>query len=125
MSCRGYVKEYGEQISKYRWCRGGNSVEVPDLKQLLQFKSNRTRNMQTVTIVTQLSLERISMLEQQCGLWPHAISAVVYIPMVKGKIFSAEEDNWHAQPLEVGIEAVRSVLIFLKGLLFKIILYYI
>jgi len=62
-----------------------------------------------VTIVTQLSLERIQMLEHQCSLWPHPIAAAFYIPLVQGKIFSAESSKWEGATLEEGLAAIAAM----------------
>lgn len=105
---RAWVRSYGTHVSKYRWCRGGSDGEVPDLQQVMMLRSEKPRPQRAVTIVTQLSLERTSMLEQQCAHWPHPISAVVYIPLVRGKIFSAEDDDWMLAPLEKGVDAMRA-----------------
>lgn len=103
---RAWYRHFGDDVSKYRWCRGGSETEVPDLKQVLMLRSDKQRPQRGVTIVTQLSLERMSMLEQQCAHWPHPIAAVVYIPVVRGKIFSGEDDDWHLSPIERGIDAM-------------------
>jgi glycosyltransferase-like protein LARGE len=47
------------------------------------------------------------MLEQQCAHWPHPIAAVVYIPMIEGRISSTEDDSWNGTSLEDGIEEVK------------------
>jgi len=104
---RAWAKAFGADVSKYRWCRGGSNVEVPELKQVLMLRSTKSRPTRAVTVVTQLSLERASMLEQQCSLWPHPVAAVVYIPLLRGRIFSAEEGPWNMAPLEQGIEEMK------------------
>eukprot|EP00889_Picochlorum_renovo_P002713 jgi/Picre1/29743/NNA_005125.t1 len=85
ISSRRWVKKYGEQVVRYKWCRGGMASEVPELERVLILRSRKEMPKRAVTIVTQLSVERLSMLEQQCAHWPHPISAVVYIPLVKGE----------------------------------------
>jgi glycosyltransferase-like protein LARGE len=106
---RAWAKAFGGEVSKYRWCRGGSNVEVPELKQVLMLRSTKPRPARAVTVVTQLSLERASMLEQQCSLWPHPVAAVVYIPLLRGRIFSAEEGPWNMAPLEQGIEEMKAL----------------
>jgi hypothetical protein len=106
---RAWAKAFGAEVSKYRWCRGGSNIEVPELKQVLMLRSTKPRPTRAVTVVTQLSLERASMLEQQCSLWPHPVAAVVYIPLLRGRIFSAEEGPWNMAPLERGIEEMRAL----------------
>ena len=108
MSSRSWVKRYGDDVVKYKWCRGGRVEEVPQLERVLILRSNRDLPLNAVTIVTQLSIERLAMLEQQCAHWPHPIAAVVYIPLVRGKISSTEDESWNGTSLEVGIEEVKT-----------------
>jgi hypothetical protein len=107
MSSRSWVKRYGADVVKYKWCRGGRATEVPELERVLILRSNKPLPQNAVTIVTQLSIERIAMLEQQCDHWPHPIAAVVYIPLVRGRISSTEDPSWNGTSLEVGIEEVK------------------
>ncbi len=91
-------------------CRAPKSTEsVPSLQRIKLFRSRKPRPEQAVTIVTQLSLERIHMLEQQCSLWPQQIAAAFYIPLVQGKIFSAESSKWDGAPLEEALAAVAAM----------------
>lgn len=39
------------------------------------------------------------------------ISAVLYIPLLKGRIFSAEEPDWNKRSLDVGVAEVRGILL--------------
>ena len=106
---RAWNKAHGDSVSKYKWCRGGSVNEVPELRQVLIMKSAKPRPERAVTVVTQLSLERSEMLEQQCSLWPHPIAAVVYIPLLRGRIFSSEEGEWHLATLDHGIAAMKGL----------------
>lgn len=107
-SSRSWWKSFGEKVSKYRWCRGGSEAEVPDLKQVMILQNRKERPKNDVTIVTQLSLERLDMLEQQCSLWPGSIAAVVYVPLVHGSIFSPLESPWQDAPLDQMVEELQS-----------------
>ncbi len=107
MSSRSWVRRYGDDVVKFKWCRGGKAEEVPQLERVLILRSNRILPQNAVTIVTQLSIERLAMLEQQCAHWPHPIAAVVYIPLVRGQISSTEDESWNGTSLEVGIEEVK------------------
>lgn len=90
-------------------CRAPRSAEtVPALKRIKLFHSRKSRPKQAVTIVTQLSLERIHMLEHQCSLWPHPIAAAFYIPLVQGKIFSAESSKWEGATLEEALASLAA-----------------
>lgn len=101
-----YVVRYNHSVPKYQWCRGGPPELVPQLRQLLLARSDKQRPARGLTLVTQLSVERFSMLENQCRNWPHAISATLYVPTVGGRVFSAEDKAWHKQPLDAAIAAV-------------------
>lgn len=115
ISSRSWVKRYGDDVVQYRWCRGGKRAEVPDLERVLILRSSKNIPKRAVTIVTQLSIERLSMLEQQCAHWPHPIAAVVYIPMVQGKISSTEDDTWNGTSLDAGIDELKQYAERMKG----------
>lgn len=61
------------------------TYELPQLKieQTLDSKKDKTNT--DVTLVTQLSFERLYMLEGQCDVWDGVISAAVYIALVDGQ----------------------------------------
>lgn len=94
---------YGDDVSLFKWCRQGLPEEVPQLQQVLKLESSKPRPERGLTVVTQLSLERFQMLENQCSTWPLQISAVLYIPLLHGRIFSAEEPYWNKKSLDVGV----------------------
>lgn len=106
IASRTWWKSFGSRVSKYRWCRGGSEFEVPDMKQVMILRSQKERKTNDVTIVTQLSLERLDMLHQQCSLWPGSIAAVIYVPLVHGNIFSPIESHWQGAPLDQMVEEV-------------------
>lgn len=71
----------------------GNSTMVEQLPQLKieqVLDSNKPRSPQDVTLVTQLSFERLYMLEGQCDVWNGVISAAVYIALLNGKVVTVE-----------------------------------
>ncbi|KAL4420519.1 hypothetical protein ABPG75_010175 [Micractinium tetrahymenae] len=103
-----WCKRYGDDVTIFKWCRQGLPEEVPQLQQVLKLESTKPRPARGLTIVTQLSLERFQMLENQCSTWPLQISAVLYIPLLHGRIFSAEESYWNKKSLDVGVaESLR------------------
>eukprot|EP00890_Picochlorum_soloecismus_P000346 jgi/Picsp_1/1311/NSC_04792-R1_glycosyltransferase-like protein large1-like len=110
MSSKTWVKRYGKNVSRYKWCRGGKRAEVPSLERIQMYQSRKKIPSRAVTIVTQLSIERLAMLEQQCSHWPHTISAVVYIPLVEGLISSTEDEMWNGMPLKEGLQEVERLL---------------
>jgi len=110
MSSKSWVRQYGSAVPQYSWCKGAPDKALPDLHPAALLRSNKTRPTPGLTVVTQLSLERLRMLETQCRLWPNQIAAVVYIPLQRGKIFSAEEpEQWHMKPLYMGMAAIKQL----------------
>ena len=101
----------GKQVNKHRWCRAQNITEVlPDLRRLGLLQSKKQIPQRAVTIVTQLSIDRIPMLRKQCSLWSHPISAAMYIPLMRGNMFSAEKGSrWHGALLETGMAALAAL----------------
>lgn len=71
-------------LAKYQACQIDDSVELPDLRTVERWKSKKTLPLESMSIVTQLSLERMNMLKMQCSSWTDRIAGVVYVPYVKG-----------------------------------------
>ena len=70
-----------------------NSTMVESLPQLhveASLSSDKPREPTDVTLVTQLSFERLYMLEGQCNVWHGVISAAVYIALVQDKAVTVE-----------------------------------
>ena len=56
--------------------------EVPTLETLGAWTSERALDLErSVSIVTQLSVDRLNMLENQCRSWDDALVAVIYVPV--------------------------------------------
>ena len=106
LSSSQYVAHYNASVPKYQWCRGAPPSLVPQLARVLLARSGKRRAARGVTLVTQLSVERFAMLENQCRSWPHAISAALYVPTLGGRVFSAEDRGWNKAPLDAAIQAV-------------------
>lgn len=64
--------------------------QLPQLKIEQMLDSSKPRSPQDVTLVTQLSFERLYMLEGQCDVWNGVISAAVYIALLNGKVVTVE-----------------------------------
>ena len=62
-----------------RTCKAGNEEEVPKLKTLEQWISSKARPRESVTLLTQLSADRMPMLENQCRIWPDPVIAVMFV----------------------------------------------
>jgi hypothetical protein len=83
--------------------------DLPQLRIEQILDSTKPRAASDVTLVTQLSFERLYMLEGQCDVWNGAISAAVYIPLVSGRAVTVEL-NSNQDPRLVPIDAVRAQL---------------
>lgn len=126
-SNRAWVKRYGKRVVPSRWCRPHNSdmhEDVPSLKRVALLQRSSTVAAKTdlpqdvqrkLSIVTHLSLERTMMLEQQCMYWPYKIAAVIYIPLVGGRIFTPQDHDWHDSPLYKAIDELEAFHARLSG----------
>ena len=68
-----------------RACRSPSQKEeseLPNLVSIQRWTSSRERPRESISLVTQLSLDRLPALETQCITWPDHVVAVVYVPMV-------------------------------------------
>eukprot|EP00890_Picochlorum_soloecismus_P001278 jgi/Picsp_1/2150/NSC_05615-R1_glycosyltransferase-like protein large1 len=74
-----------------RPCEGPESSKsvgeggLPRLETIHEWMSNKTYSSESLTLLTQLSADRLSMLENQCRTWSDYIIAVVYIPLIRSK----------------------------------------
>lgn len=59
--------------------------ELPNLISIQQWGTVKERPRESVSLITQLSIDRLPVLENQCITWPDPVVAVVYIPMVANK----------------------------------------
>ncbi|KAL4446810.1 hypothetical protein ABPG77_008054 [Micractinium sp. CCAP 211/92] len=76
-------------LAKYPgFCRKMRPPNVPVLTVQRMWLTGKQRNGTDVSLVTQLSVDRLYMLEAQCGSWGSIISASVHIPLVEGRIVS-------------------------------------
>ncbi|GAB4818755.1 hypothetical protein N2152v2_005801 [Parachlorella kessleri] len=83
-----------------------NTADLPALKIEQVLKTKKPRQPTDVTLVTQLSFERLYMLEGQCDVWSGVISAAVYIALVKGRAVVVEL-NSNQDPMLVSMELVE------------------
>jgi hypothetical protein len=82
---------------------GSNLDILPQLKIEHKIDTKKERSKTDVTLVTQLSFERLYMLEGQCAVWSGVISAAVYIALVDGKAVTVElnsNQDPHLTPME-------------------------
>lgn len=91
-------------------CRAGNATErLPDLVSQRVLRSVHPRSPRSIALVTQLSLNRLGMLENQCLAYHDAVAAVVYIAIAQqaGTIVCPEAPELHGRPLSEGLAAVE------------------
>lgn len=72
-------------------CTEDTMTALPQLKLEQVWKPSRSGFDTDVTLVTQLSLESLNMLQAQCELWSGPIAAVAYMPLVKGRLVSMDD----------------------------------
>lgn len=65
--------------------------DVPTLVVKKVYWSKKVRNPNDITLVTQLSIDRLSALEVQCSLWSGVVTAAVYVPAVDTRIVSSNK----------------------------------
>lgn len=63
------------------------------LQSIRTWRSSKPARRESITIVTQLSLERLEALRGQCWMWSDRTAAVIYVPLVNGGAFSLEKDS--------------------------------
>ena len=67
------------------------SHSVPELESIHEWVSDKSFERESVTLLTQLSIDRLSMLENQCQAWDDPLVAVVYVPLIQGgKVYGSE-----------------------------------
>lgn len=90
-------------------CKPGNETErLPELQSVRVLRSAAPRSPRAVTLVTQLSLNRLAMLENQCRAHRGPIAAVVYVAVVQpaGTVFCPEATHLDGRPLQAAVDAV-------------------
>lgn len=90
-------------------CRKKKHPPIQPLTTSHVWESKRERTKESVTLVTQLSLERIAMLRSQCTLWPDRIAAAVYAPVFDGKVISFDKQDVNGTSLEDAKAALASL----------------
>lgn len=83
-----------KEAKLYQSCQLDRHSDLPKLQKIHTWKSSRKVSDRSISIVTQLSLERLSMLRSQCRIWTDKITAVLYIPYMKG--FGVISEDVHA-----------------------------
>ena len=67
------------------------SHAVPELESIHEWVSEKHLERESISVLTQLSVDRLSMLENQCQAWDDPLVAVIYVPLVEGgKVYGSE-----------------------------------
>ena len=78
-----YARDTSEELNEYHTCQVDREAKLPELKSVFVWRSKKRMPPESITLVTQLSLERLSMMRSQCKIWGDRISAAIYLPYVK------------------------------------------
>ncbi|GAB4821433.1 hypothetical protein N2152v2_008479 [Parachlorella kessleri] len=94
-------------LSAQQRCQAPKKTEaLPVLDEVGTWPAASPVDPQHVTLVTQLSLERLNMLENQCEVWPHALAAAVYVPLLKELVVSLDSPALNGIRLAQALEMV-------------------
>lgn len=74
--------------------------ELPDVRTIATIGTGKPRESTDITLVTQLSFERLHMLEGQCRAWTGVIAAAVHVPVVRGKAVVSRAGRSSQGPVE-------------------------
>lgn len=77
-------------LCKNKMHDAGVKEQIPQLEIVHILDTRKPRSPSDVTLVTQLSFERLYMLEGQCNVWDGVVSAAVYIALVNGQAVTVE-----------------------------------
>ncbi|KAL4420521.1 hypothetical protein ABPG75_010177 [Micractinium tetrahymenae] len=97
-----------EATPRAAWCRSDAPAATP-LPLLRSISNLRNRKAhppaaEGITLVTQLSLERLPMLERQCRVWAgYPLAAAVYIPLIQGKVASGDDPRLNGSSLDAAL----------------------
>jgi hypothetical protein len=67
----------------FQRCQHDPKAKLPNLKKVYAWRATGPRVVDEIALLTQLSVERLSMLRSQCRIWPNELNAVVYVPHMK------------------------------------------
>lgn len=67
----------------FKRCQKDDGARLPELKKVYSWRAQGQRAADDIAVLTQLSVERLSMLRLQCRVWTKEINAVVYVPHMK------------------------------------------
>ncbi|KFM28697.1 Glycosyltransferase-like protein LARGE1 [Auxenochlorella protothecoides] len=89
-------------------CKADNTSEyLPRLVEHGTWRSAHRRDAPSVTLVTQLSLDRLDMLDGQCATYAGVIAAALYVPLVRGEgVVSPAAKDYDGEPLAAASRAL-------------------
>ncbi|PSC71803.1 Glycosyltransferase LARGE2 [Micractinium conductrix] len=97
-----YRPRVGEPAARCR-SDAAPAAPLPHLRSAAVLFSRKRRPPAGVTVVTQLSLERLAMLERQCRSWSHPLAAAVYVPLLHGRVASADSAALDGSSLDAAL----------------------
>jgi hypothetical protein len=68
-----------------RSCRSGDRRLLPKLITIERWLSTKTRPRESISMLTQLSADRVNMLENQCRTWSDPIIATIYVQLMRNE----------------------------------------
>lgn len=102
-----------------RGCRPAPTEDdsnVPSLVSIQKWSSSKVRPRESVSIATQVSMDRLPALENQCATWPDHLVAVVYLPFVANLSGGPPHlPSLHSTSLEEVIHGLQAFYNFLES----------
>jgi glycosyltransferase-like protein LARGE len=87
-------------------CRSKNTTEaIADIHRIGVVRSKLPKPELPIGIVTDLNIDELNMLRHQCLNWPQPISAALYLPLVRGKVYSSNTE-WNGMILMQALELI-------------------
>ena len=83
---------------------------LPALRVAGVLATSKARRPTDITIVTQLSMDRLPMLQALCGTWASRVSAAIYLPLLAGGHVLCMEPDQPEEPRLVPLEATQRML---------------
>ena len=80
---RAPSRQARQDAKVFQRCQHDPKAKLPDLKKVYSWRARGRRAHDGISVLTQLSVERLSMLRAQCRVWPAELNAVVYVPLMK------------------------------------------
>ena len=93
-------------------CKKANNL--PDVIDVHEWTSTKELPLESLTLMTHLSVDRLSMLENQCRTWPDPLVAIVYAPLYANKsddsVIVATQQNTTLEHIARGLDAFHMLM---------------